>query len=115
MTIKTFTWRTQIQSAPQGTFTHRVREAKFGDGYKQVSGDGLNPETQSWPITLTGRVADIQPAFTFIRQHTVNSFLWTPPFGEIGLYRVVKDSIGAVPIGSNAMTVTATFEQSYAP
>ncbi|WP_034913039.1 phage tail protein [Erwinia sp. 9145] len=115
MAIETFTWRTQTQGNMEGSFDHRIREAQFGDGYKQVSGDGINPETQSWPVTLTGRQRDILPALTFIRNHTVKSFIWTPPFGGPGLYRAVKDSIKALPIGGNAMTITATFEQAFAP
>lgn len=115
MAIETFSWRTQTQDQPQGTFVHRVREAQFGDGYKQVSGDGLNPETQSWPVSFTGTEADIRPILAFMRRHTVNAFIWTPPWGEAGLYRVAKESINAMPIGGRAMTITATFEQSYAP
>lgn len=115
MAIETFIWRTQTQNQPQGTYTQRVREAGFGDGYKQVAGDGLNPETQSWPVTFTGREQDILPIHIFMRNHVINAFVWTPPFGVAGLYRVVKDSISAMPIGGNAMTVMATFEQAYAP
>lgn len=115
MAIDTFTWRTQTQNQPQGTFTHRIRKAQFGNGYKQVSGDGLNPESQSWPVTMTGQQGDIIPVLNFMRAHTVKSFIWTPPFGVPGLYRVVEDSIVPQPIGGNMMTVVATFEQSFAP
>ncbi|MEL4885721.1 phage tail protein [Pectobacterium betavasculorum] len=115
MAIETFTWRTQTQNQPQGTYTHRVREAEFGDGYKQVSGDGLNPETQSWPLTFTGRELDMLPILSFMRKHTIKAFIWSPPYGAPGLYRVAKDSVSAMPVGGNAMTVMATFEQAYAP
>lgn len=115
MALDRFTWRTQTQNPPQGSYTHRVREAQFGDGYKQVSGDGINPESQSWPVTFTGNEEEMLPILTFMRSHTVNSFIWTPPFGVAGLYRVAKESISAMPIGGRAMTVMATFEQSYAP
>lgn len=115
MAIDTFTWRTQIQSGMEGTFDHRVRTSQFGDGYKQVSGDGINPETQSWPVSMAGRNVEMLPVLTFIRNHTVSSFIWTPPFGEPGLFRVVNDSIRASPLSSNAMTITATFEQAFAP
>lgn len=113
--MDTFTWPTEIQSGMEGTFNHRVRTAQFGDGYKQVSGDGLNPETQSWPITVSGRNEDIMPALLFLRCHVTTAFLWTPPFGELSLWRVVPDSIRATPLSRNAGTITATFEQAYAP
>lgn len=112
MAIDTFTWRTQTQNQPQGQYSHRIREVQLGDGYKQVSGDGINPETQSWPLTFIGREQDMLPILSFMRNHTVKAFIWTPPYGVPGLYRVVKDSIGAMPAGGITMTVVGTFEQS---
>lgn len=44
MAIETFTWRTQIQAGLQGDFNFTVREARFGDGYQQIVGDGLHFE-----------------------------------------------------------------------
>ncbi|WP_272518486.1 phage tail protein, partial [Providencia sp. PROV208] len=49
--IEEFKWRTQIQDSPTGEFKHRIKEVAFGDSYKQVSGDGLNTESQSWGFT----------------------------------------------------------------
>ena len=115
MAIETFSWRTQTQSQPQGAFKTRTREAQFGDGYKQVSGDGLNPEEQNWPLTFTGSEKDMLPILEFIRAHTIKAFIWTPPYGVPGLYRVGKESITATPIGGMAMTITCTFEQAFAP
>lgn len=115
MAIETFAWRTQTQGGMEGELNQRVREAQMGDGYKQVSGDGINPETQSWPITLTGRQVDVLPAMNFMRTHVTKSFIWTPPFGVPGLYRVVKDSIRPSPVGGVVMTIKATFEQAFAP
>ncbi|HEI8864638.1 TPA: phage tail protein [Serratia odorifera] len=45
MSIEAFTWR--VLGQPEGNPKQRVRTAQFGDGYKQVSGDGINPETQT--------------------------------------------------------------------
>ncbi|KPD01936.1 phage tail protein [Moellerella wisconsensis] len=111
--IEEFKWRTQTQDAPTGEFRHRIKEVEFGDGYKQVAGDGINTETQSWPFTYTGQKAEVMPIFNFIRQHTVKSFIWVPPFGEKGLYRVKADSITLKPIGGSMITIAATFEQAF--
>ncbi|WP_272518480.1 phage tail protein, partial [Providencia sp. PROV208] len=46
--IEEFKWRTQTQESPVGEFKHRIKEVEFGDGYKQVAGDGINTESQSW-------------------------------------------------------------------
>ncbi|HEM6842560.1 phage tail protein [Providencia stuartii] len=111
--IEEFKWRMQTQETPTGEFTHRIKEVTFGDGYKQVAGDGINTESQSWPFTYTGMKEEVMPIFKFIREHTAKSFIWTPPFGEKGLYRVKSDSITMTPIGGLAVTITATFEQAF--
>ncbi|PRD13971.1 phage tail protein [Pantoea coffeiphila] len=112
MAIETFTWRTQIQDGMEGSFTQRVRVTVFGDGFKQVTGDGINPESQTWPISMSGREKELIPALNFLRQHAVKAFIWTPPYGGTGLYRVAADSIRASPIGCEVMTIKATFEQA---
>lgn len=113
MAIETFLWRTQ--GVPEGSFNQRVRTAQFGDGYKQVAGDGINPETQSWPLTFQGLEKEMMPILAFIRRHTTKSCQWTAPYGVVGLWRVTADSIKAVPVGGNVMSVSFTFEQSFKP
>lgn len=113
MAIETFTWRTQDQ--PEGSYDQRVRTSQFGDGYKQVSGNGLHIETQIWPLSFIGQKAEMLRLLDFVRTHTTKSFIWTPPYGVRGLYRVVADSIRAIPVGGFVMAVSVTFEQAFAP
>ncbi|WP_289472363.1 phage tail protein, partial [Klebsiella pneumoniae] len=40
MAIEIFTWSPRVN--PQQTVNFRVRKAQIGDGYAQVSGDGIN-------------------------------------------------------------------------
>ncbi|VEJ54636.1 phage tail protein [Pragia fontium] len=115
MAIDTFFWRTQIQSGMEGSFSYKTRTAQFGDGYKQIVGDGLNPESQSWPITLTGLKSEMLPALDFIRSHVTKSFIWTSPLDEAGLYRVAADSVKYYPLSAQAITINATFERAFAP
>ncbi|WP_271445188.1 phage tail protein [Citrobacter sp. Awk 4] len=74
-----------------------------------------NPEKQSWPITLTGKKADMLAALKFCRSHISKSFIWTSPIGEVGLYRIEADSVKSQPLSSKVMTISATFKQAYAP
>ncbi|WP_167383276.1 phage tail protein [Xenorhabdus ishibashii] len=97
MAIEVFRWRIQIQDSPSGEFKHRIKSIEFGDGYKQVSAGGINPESQSWPYSYIGVKEEVMPIFQFIRKHTLKSFIWMPPFGERGLYRVKADSITMIP------------------
>lgn len=113
MAIETFSWPVQIQAQQQISYSQRVRSAQFGDGYEQISGDGINPETIQVPITWTGARGSAVAMRDFLRRHTAKSFIFTPPFEAKGLYRVVADSINLVPISTNVATVTATFKQAH--
>ena len=115
MAIETFIWRTQIQAGMEGEFTYVTRSASFGDGSEQIAGEGMNPEKQSWPMTLTGIKTEMLDALRFCRKHITKSFIWTSPVGETGLYRIEADSIKVQPLSSKVMTIKAIFKQAYAP
>jgi len=106
----TFTWCPYIE--PTGTGTFRVRSAQFGNGYRQVAGDGINNETQSWPLTFRGSESDITEILNFLREAKgATPFNWTPPLGEAGLYTCA--TWGLTPHGAGIYTLTATFEQYF--
>ena len=113
MAIETFTWPVQIQAQQQISYAQRIKSAQFGEGYEQVSGDGINPETIQVPITWTGKKSEAVAMRDFLRRHVVKSFIFTPPFEQLGLYRVTADSINLVPVSANVATVTATFKQAH--
>ncbi|GAP66831.1 phage minor tail protein [Mizugakiibacter sediminis] len=112
MSTPTFTW--QATGNPTGTVSFRVRTAQFGDGYKQTVADGINNKVQSWPLTFTGTKAEMQAIVNFFDERAGwQSFYWTPPLGVQGLYKVTTYS--PTPKGGPIYTVTATFEQAFAP
>lgn len=113
MAIETFIWPVQIQAQQQISYSQRVKSAQFGDGYEQVSGDGINPETIQVPITWTGKRSEAMGLRNFLRRHATKTFFFTPPFEQQGLYRVTADSINLVPISASVATVTATFKQAH--
>lgn len=80
MPIDTFQWRTQ--AAPVGNFSHNVRSAQFGDGYKQISSNGLNSVTQSWQLVYTGHPTVTESLLSFLNAHVIRAFFWTPPGGR---------------------------------
>ncbi|WP_038201919.1 phage tail protein, partial [Xenorhabdus bovienii] len=47
MKLEEFTYTPRVN--PTGDITQRVRTVRFGDGYSQRSGDGINSNHQSWP------------------------------------------------------------------
>ena len=115
MTIDTFLWPTQIASQPEVEYSQTLRKAQFGDGYTQITGEGINSEKISFAYSFRGAVDVAINIRDFLRQHRSKAFIWTPPHGEKGLYLVVADSIKFAPVGKTQAIISATFEQTYAP
>ncbi|MCS3433706.1 phage tail protein [Klebsiella sp. BIGb0407] len=113
MTIETFMWPTQVAGQPATEYNQTIRKAQFGDGYSQVSEDGINSEQIKFPYSYRGPLATAISIRDFCRRHRTKSFIWTPPHGEKGLYRVDPASIRMVPNGKTQATVSANFEQAY--
>lgn len=106
----TFTWCPFIE--PTGTGTFRVRSAQFGNGYKQVAGDGINNESQSWPLTFKGDESYVKQILAFLRAKAgYIPFRWTPPLGEESWFTCT--TYGVTPLGGGAYTLSATFEQYF--
>ncbi|MDE9430661.1 phage tail protein [Xenorhabdus bovienii] len=104
---------------PTGDITQRVRTVQFGDGYSQRSGDGINSNHQSWPLTFVGNQQYIGEIRQFLLRHQGwRSFKWRNPLSELGLYACQGHRVTA--LGMNGMheqmyQLTATFETTYQP
>jgi len=111
--LETFTWSPRVGAV--GTFDDRTRTSRFGDGYAQHVRDGINSQTQAWPLQFTGRESYIAPIRDFLRRHgKAKAFLWTPPLGELGLYRVPAEFTLA-PAGAGIYTLAVSFETAFHP
>lgn len=112
MTTETFRWKPVGQ--PAGTVTFRRHVAQFGDGYRQVVGDGINKKVQAWPVQFAGTREQMQEIVDFLDRHAgTRSFFWTPPMGVEGYYEVAEYSPS--PMGGTAYTVSAKFQQVFRP
>ncbi|MBD2779409.1 phage tail protein [Xenorhabdus sp. 38] len=109
--IKTFDFPARVRAA--GEFEPIVRSVQFGDGYKQTSGDGINAQRESWPLSFVGALSDIQPIMVFLREHQGwRSFKWRNPLSELGLYQAGKFTIQA---NGAYFTLSVTFTRIYHP
>ncbi len=107
-----FVWKASGQ--PTGTVAFRRLTAQFGDGYRQVAGDGINNKVQSWPLTFSGSKQEMHAVMSFLDRHAgIASFLWTPPKGAEGYYEAPTYSLNSV--GGDVYTVSATFQQVFKP
>ncbi|HEY6965907.1 MAG TPA: phage tail protein [Burkholderiales bacterium] len=68
--------------SPDKDVEPRVLEAKYGDGYAQVVGDGINTLQSKWSVNFTRDAATIDAIESFLETKAgVTSFTWTPPGG----------------------------------
>ncbi|MDF3842666.1 phage tail protein [Pseudomonas citronellolis] len=112
MAIETFTWEPDDEASADGTF--KTNKSQFGDGYAQVSGDGLNAEEAPWSLSFGGLADEVGPIIAFVRRHGgYQSFLWTPPGGGLGLYRCPSYREQRKPGG--VVVLSLTFERAYHP
>ncbi|AUV95424.1 phage tail protein [Klebsiella michiganensis] len=112
MAIEIFTWSPRVN--PTQTVNFRTRKAQFGDGYAQVSGDGLNTRSQEWELNFVGTEDYIRPIKQFLDRHGgTKSFQWTPPLEDIGIFRC--EQYKPVPMGGGNYSLSATFIQGFKP
>lgn len=113
MATETFTWLRQSGAA--GTIKYRATTTQFGDGYKQSITIGLNPESQSWPLTFEGSLLEMRGILAFFKRHLGSkSFYWTPPSSDEPLLFTAGE-ITFTSVGGGIYRVAATFEQVFYP
>lgn len=109
--IAIFTWCPRLSANASNKFS--TRKAQFGDGYEQVSANGLNPRSQEWSLEFTGNALYIQGIKSFLNQHKgYQAFQWSPPLEEAGLYRSEEYAVTA--LGNEMYNLAVTFKTAYA-
>lgn len=112
MAVETFSW--PVSTGGQGDVEFVLRETKYGDGYAQVLGDGLNSRRETWSISRTGSRVALQPIWQFLDRHEGRkAFRWVSPTGLTGLFRAKGYRV--TPLGNELFTLSATFEQHFHP
>lgn len=112
MATQTFTWSPALDVT--GTTTFLVREAVFSDGYSQSVADGINNQSDNWPLTFSGNSAYIAPIKAFLDAlQGYQSFYWTPPLRAQGLFRA--STYTNQPHGADTYTLTVTFTEAFSP
>lgn len=67
LNARVFEWCPFLDSGHSTDF--KVRSSQFGDGYRQVAGDGINSVKDSINITIIGDRAKIDTVSAFIDDH----------------------------------------------
>ncbi|MNJ61963.1 Phage minor tail protein [compost metagenome] len=112
MVIEVFNWPTERGGAPE--IKYRVRESRFGGGYKQIVGDGPNNKEDSYPVIFTMPKQKALAVMAFFDRHAgAKAFLWATPMGQLGLFTC--NDPAPTPVGGGVFKITATFVRSFHP
>lgn len=111
--MATFTFTPSFE--PVLTEKPRVLTAKFGDGYEQRVGDGINIRSRSWQLVFKQRTStEMAPIIAFLRaQNGITAFDWTDPDGVAGKF-VCRDWQKTTNTAVT-QTLTCTFEEVFEP
>ncbi|MCM2537718.1 phage tail protein [Burkholderia glumae] len=110
----TFIWKPTVANS-SGSATMKVRKAQFGDGYAQRTADGLNNSSSTFSLQFVNDAATIGAILAFLRAHGgATSFYWTPIlWAAPALFTC--ETFSEPTRDGNIYTITATFEQTFAP
>ncbi|KMJ43678.1 phage tail protein [Xenorhabdus khoisanae] len=110
--METFYWSPRTSAS--STVDFAIRKVQFGDGYTQVSGDGIHPRSQKWTVDFVGDEPYLRAILAFLDRHQgYQSFIWTPPLSDKGLYRCEGYKTSA--LGGNKYSLSAEFIQAHHP
>lgn len=110
-----FTWAHSYGSPRKTKFS--LSTAKFGDGYQQRVGTGINNIMQTWDLRFIGKSESVAQAIvSFLEARSEGlSFDWTPLFlnPNSQAIRVICKEYDVNPSTHGAFDISATFEQVY--
>ena len=110
----TFTWL--VSNGTELDTEARVIEAKFGDGYAQRTGDGLNSTPSNYSVKMQNvKASDALAVIDFFKTHGGHTpFLWTPP-NEGSPRQFVCKKWNMVSVFVGTKDIFATFEEDFSP
>jgi phage-related protein len=114
MAFDTFTSTWVADYGTAVTRKPRLFRTPFGDGYEQVTANGINSNPEVWNLKWDVPAATAQAIEDFIVAHAAVPFKWTNPKGVL---IVVQAYDGCTHTWDNygKHTVTATFTQDFSP
>jgi len=92
----------------------KILEAKFGDGYEQAVGDGINNKPRKYSLqfnNLNVVNGDAIETFFDTNDTATTPFDWTPPTGSAGRFKCKEHSRNYVSGFSSS--ITCTFEEVF--
>lgn len=101
-----------VDYSSKSSATPRVLLAKYGDGYEQRAGDGINNNPRSWPISITRDSHTIMGIEQLMDTWAgIQSFFWVTPRNTIA--RFVCRQYDTQYDDFNKSVFIGTFEQIF--
>lgn len=98
-----------------GDVKHAVRKAKFGDGYGQITKNGINARASVWTVAMQNlREDNGQEIADWLDAHVGQSFYWTPPRSS-KQGRFTCSAYTLTPVEFGLQSINATFEEVFFP
>lgn len=89
----------------------RAITTKFGDGYRQDSGDGINNKESDWSLQFKGDASRIGAIRDFLDAHGGwQVFLWTPPLGTETTWLASEYELRAHGANRYSLSVTLNYK-----
>lgn len=106
----TFTWRATYDASR--VITPRVKVIKFGDGYEQRQGAGINRQPRKYSLTFKRITSEIDAIDAFlIALGAIDAFSYTHPGHPAGVFVCREWTRTDVARGIDSLS--ATFEEVY--
>jgi phage-related protein len=101
----------------QGVATLRLKRAGFGDGYEQISQDGINPRGQAYDITTVPLIDDHAQALDSALSSLNGSYFWSRIGRDNQPYKYRLDPFQwtTAPEGPNRTVFTLKVKRSFDP
>lgn len=110
--METFTFKPTLESA-SGSVKPRTLSAQYGDGYKQIVGDGINNLPQEWSLEFVGSDSELADVKAFLdARGGCEPFRWKPPFSSSARQWTAGDYT-LTPQGGVVWKLAVTFTQFF--
>lgn len=92
----------------------KLHEARFGDGYSQRVGAGINNIEDKWELAFNNRSkTEKEGIVTFLRSKSSGKAFGWIPYDETIEVKVTCKKWSVQPIGPNAFSLSCQFERVY--
>jgi len=109
---ETFPTTLKPTTSSQKSHTPRVKAINFGNGYKQIYGDGLNSNLESWSLSWLVDDTDKQIIEDFFATAGgINYFNWTSQEAGATQKQYICESWLIQPMGASKYQINATFKE----